>query len=403
MSKPFISNIDISSIKQLSLEIEPYVINWRRHFHQYPELGFQEKNTSSFICKLLSHWNIPYTRHQTGIVAIIKGSRRKSDSIYSEKINCVGLRTDMDALPISDKSGVLFSSKRKNVMHACGHDGHIAILLGTLWCLIKLKDLWKGTVKAIFQPSEETLEGARYMVKQKVMSFPKVDIILGFHLMNLPLGTIGCAPGSVMSMISIFTIEVSGIQGHGSSPEAGKSSIYIASKLIEHLQKVYNYKCKQATSINIGEFISHGAFNIISEHSTLQGSFRCYNNADQLQIRQNILDLLHLLSTKHDVPITISYHGESKPIYNNPILAKKIGNVLKTSGYSINQTFICPGSEDFGEYLEHAPGLFFFLGVKKDNLKKNKNFHSSHFILNEKALKIGVEMLTVSTLYLLKN
>jgi amidohydrolase len=212
---PSTGSVDLSSIRLTIRNLQPQLVEWRRQLHQKPELGFQEKFTSAFIAQKLQKWGIEHQTGiaQTGIVAIIHGEKP------SPNAKILAIRADMDALPIQEENQVPYRSQNPGIMHACGHDGHSAIALGTAYHLHQHRHSFAGKVKVIFQPAEEEPGGAKPMIAEGVLKNPDVDAIIGLHLWNnLPLGTVGVRKGALMAAVECFDCTILGKGGHGAMP-----------------------------------------------------------------------------------------------------------------------------------------------------------------------------------------
>jgi amidohydrolase len=367
----------------------PLLIKWRRHIHQYPELGYEETKTQQFIIEILKSFGIKEIQKigGTGVVALIKGSRPGKT---------IAIRSDMDALPIEEETNVEYKSKIKGKMHACGHDGHIAIVLGTAYLLYSTRDTLHGNVKLIFQPAEELSppnDGARKLVKENVLDNPKVDAIIGLHLIpGLNPHHISMKTGVIMSMINEFTIVVTGKESHGSTPEKGINSIYASSELIGMMNMDVIHNVKEKATINIGVINGGTKMNIVPKETIINGSFRSLSISDTNTIIDNMKYCCKKIAQKYKVKIKFELHPSSKPVKNDPKLIKLFKPVVEKITRSFDETYIASGSEDFGEYTENIPGVFFFLGSMNGTTKTS--CHSSNFDMDENVLLTGSLLLS---------
>ncbi|MBD0387443.1 MAG: amidohydrolase, partial [Nostoc sp. C3-bin3] len=224
------SSVDLSRIRLSIRSLQPQLVEWRRRLHQQPELGFQEKLTAEFVSKKLQEWGIEHQTGiaQTGIVATIKGNKLPTPHSPLPTPQVLAIRADMDALPIQELNEVPYKSQHNGVMHACGHDGHTAIALGTAYYLQQHRQDFSGTVKIIFQPAEESPGGAKPMIEAGVLKNPDVDAIIGLHLWNnLPLGTVGVRAGALMAAVELFDCTIFGKGGHGAIPHQTVDSVVV--------------------------------------------------------------------------------------------------------------------------------------------------------------------------------
>jgi amidohydrolase len=252
--------------------LQPELVTWRRHIHKYPELGFQEKQTAAYISQRLKSWGIPHQTGiaHTGIVATIEGEQPGP---------VLALRADMDALPIHEANEVEYRSAIPNVMHACGHDGHTAIAMGTAKLLQQHRQHLKGTVKVIFQPAEEGPGGAKPMLEAGVLKNPDVEAILGLHLWNnRPLGTIGVKSGPSMAFADRFQIQVIGRGGHAALPQQTVDAIVVGSHIVNALQTIVSRSVDplQPAVVTVGRFRAGDTFNVIAPRAEIWGTVRSF-------------------------------------------------------------------------------------------------------------------------------
>jgi len=402
-----------SMVNSMADQIENKVIEWRRDFHQNPELSNREFKTSEKITKLLKEMGLEVQNGiaHTGVVGILKGGKPGQ---------VVGLRADMDALPVVERTPLPFASKAKGtynnaevgVMHACGHDTHMAMLLGAAEILSSMRKDIRGTVKFIFQPAEEGAPlgeegGAELMIKEGVLKNPEVDAIFGLHISaNREVGTIGYRPEGILASANSFSIKVKGRQAHGSAPWTGIDPIVTSAQIINSLQTIisrYSQLTKQAAVVSIGSIHGGVRNNIIPEEVEMVGTIRALDN----EMRDKIFERIKLIATKvaesqgataevtinHGVPIT----------YNNPELTSKMLPSLQQAAGKEHVKLInaITGAEDFSYYQEQVPGLFFFVGGMpkgKDPNALGGQHHTPDFYVEESGLKLGVKALTYLTI-----
>jgi len=377
-------NIKIrEEIKNIKDEI--YTI--RRHFHRYPELSFKEFNTAETISQHLNNLGISHKKGvgKTGIVGEINFGPGPT----------IALRADMDALPIQEENNLDYKSLNDGVMHACGHDGHMAILLGAANALSKNSKLKKGTVRFIFQPAEEGLGGAKYMIEDGCLD--KVDEIYGLHLWNYQLyGEVGIKDGPVMASADLFDIEVSGKGGHGATPQGTVDAIVVASNLVTMLQTIVsrNTNPLESTVLSIGKIKGGHNFNIISDKVHMSGTTRAYTEENRTMIKQRMKEVIEGVSKSFGADIKLNYKDGYPPTVNHSSQVEKVleaASSVVASG--AKNPYLSMGGEDFSYYLQNKPGCFFFVGsAPNENEILSTPHHCSHFNIDERALLIGASV-----------
>ena len=370
-------------IKNIKDEI--YAI--RRHFHRYPELSFKEFNTAETISQHLNNLGISHKKGvgKTGIVGEINFGPGPT----------IALRADMDALPIQEENNLDYKSLNDGVMHACGHDGHMAILLGAANALSKNSKLKKGTVRFIFQPAEEGLGGAKYMIEDGCLD--KVDEIYGLHLWNYQLyGEVGIKDGPVMASADLFDIEVSGKGGHGATPQGTVDAIVVASNLVTMLQTIVsrNTNPLESTVLSIGKIKGGHNFNIISDKVHMSGTTRAYTEENRTMIKQRMKEVIEGVSKSFGADIKLNYKDGYPPTVNHSSQVEKVleaASSVVASG--AKNPYLSMGGEDFSYYLQNKPGCFFFVGsAPNENEILSTPHHCSHFNIDERALLVGASV-----------
>lgn len=380
-------------LKNTVNKIKDKLISIRRDIHMYPELGFEEKRTASIIEKELSSLGIEVKTGVagTGLVGLIKGRQEKP---------VVGLRADMDALSITEKNKSSYVSRYKGKMHACGHDGHIAILLGVAEVLSAFKEDIPGQVKLIFQPAEEGPGGALPMIEEGVLDNPKVDIILGLHLwQDIPVGKIGIRDGAEFASVDEFDLIIKGKAAHGASPHQGVDAILTASQVINSLQSIVsrNVAPTEAAVITVGKINGGYRRNIIADEVNLEGTVRCFSAELRDMIEKRMEEIISGICQGTGCTYILDYRREYPPLINTPEINRQIKSVV---GDLIGQDSVITlqkptlGGEDFAFFLEKVPGSFFLLG--SGNIEKGITApqHSSYHNIDEDAIPLGVEILT---------
>ena len=375
------------NIKKEIQKISEHIYSYRRDFHQYPELSFQEYRTAETISKHLESFGIEHRKGvgKTGVVGEI---------VFGDGPT-IALRADMDALPIQEVGDLEFKSKNEGVMHACGHDGHMAILLGAANALSKNQKLKKGKVRFIFQPAEEGAGGARYMIKDGCLD--QVDEIYGLHLWNYqPVGEIGVKNGPIMAAADMFDIIIKGKGGHGATPQGTVDAIVVASNLITMLQTIVsrNTNPLDNTVVTIGEINGGQNFNVIADEVRLTGTTRAYTENNRNMIKKRMQDIIDGVSKSFGAEIVLKYKEGYPPTVNHEdptklVLEASSMVVGKGAGYP----YLSMGGEDFSYYLQKVPGCFFFVGSAPDkNNILSTPHHCSHFDIDERSLLIGASV-----------
>lgn len=390
--------------------IEGKVIEWRREIHQNPELGNREFKTAEKIAKHLKSLGIEVQTGvaHTGVVGILKGD-------MPGKV--VALRADIDALPVKERNDLPYKSnvtsefmgEKVGVMHACGHDTHTAILMGVAEIMSKNKDKIKGTVKFIFQPAEEGPPpgeegGALLMVKEGVMSNPKVDAIFGLHINSqTPVNTIKYKSGGTMAAAQSFTIQVKGKQSHGSQPWSGVDPILISAKIIDGLQTIISRETdltNEAAVITVGKIKSGVRFNIIPESAEMIGTIRTLDYDMKDKLNKRMVEMVSTIAKAYGGEATCEIKDATDITYNNPELVEQmlptIKRVAGESNVSIQKAVT--GAEDFSYFQREAPGFFFFLGGMTPGNTESYPHHTPDFLIDDSGLLLGVRTLTEMSL-----
>lgn len=384
-------DINLSSIRAEIQALQPQIVEWRRNIHQYPELGFKEQLTAKFISQKLQEWGIEHETGiaHTGIVAIIPGKAPGK---------VLAIRADIDALPIQEQNEVSYRSQHDGVMHACGHDGHTAIALGTAYYLSQHKGDFAGTVKIIFQPAEESPGGAKPMIEAGVLKNPDVDAIIGLHLWNnLPLGTVGIRNGALMAAVECFRCTILGKGGHGAMPHQTIDSIVVASQVVNALQTIVarNVEPLESTVVTVGEFHAGTALNVIADTARLNGTVRYFNPKFAGFLHQRIEQVIAGVCQSHGASYELEYWRLYPPVINNA----EIAQLVRSQAEFVVETPIgivpeCQtmGGEDMSFFLEEVPGCYFFLGSANPSKDLAYPHHHPRFNFDETALSTGVEI-----------
>ena len=388
-------------IDQKADALEDQVIEWRRYFHENPELSNREFNTAKKVAAHLESLGLEVQTEvaYTGVVAILKGGKPGP---------VVALRADMDALPVVERTDVPFKSKmmgeyqgnQVGVMHACGHDTHIAILMGVAQILTEMKNDLEGTVKFIFQPAEEGAPlgeggGAKMMVEEGVLSNPDVDAIFGLHISDdTPVGNIEYRSEGIMAAVNSYSIRVKGKQAHGSAPWTGIDPIVTSAQIINNIQTIVSRSLpitKQAAVVTVGLIRGGVRSNIIPEEVYMEGTIRTLD-ADMREILFERLETIVTNTAESNGAEAILTINEGYPItYNNPELTAMMLPTLEESAGKDNVVYInaITGAEDFSFFQEKVPGLYFFIGGLPEG-GTPAGHHTPDFFVSEDGLKLGV-------------
>lgn len=398
--------VDMSKeINAATDKIMPKVIEWRRHLHQYPELSNREFKTAKYVEDNLRRLGLEVKTGiaKTGVIGILKGSQPGP---------VIGLRADMDALPVTERVPIPFASKEKaeyngqtvGVMHACGHDTHVAMLLGAAEVLTGMKDKIKGTVVFIFQPAEEGAPdgeegGAALMIKEGVMNNPKIDVIFGIHINSqTEIGKIRYKSGSFMASADWFTIKVKGKQAHGSAPWGGIDPIATAAQIINGLQMIVSRQSeltKAPVVITIGKINGGVRENIIPEELTMAGTIRTLDSQMQKEVHEKIRLTATKIAESMGATVEISFENKTLVTYNTPELVKKmLPSLEKAAGKeNVYETEWTTGAEDFSFFGEKVPSFFFNVGGMPagKNKKDAAPHHTPDFFIDDSRLDVGVK------------
>lgn len=399
-------------------KVKDKVIDWRRYLHEHPELSNREVKTAAYVEKHLRGLGLEVETGiaHTGVVAILKGARPGP---------VVALRADMDGLPVVERAPIPFASKVKStflgqevgVMHACGHDTHVAMLMGAAEVLSTMKEQLAGTVVFIFQPAEEGPPpgeegGAKLMVEEGVLKNNNVDVIFGLHINSkTEVGHVNYKPGGTLAAVNRLTIKVNGVQTHGSTPWSGVDPIAVSAQIIQGLQHIISRQTeltKEAAVITIGKISGGVRSNIIPEEVEMIGTIRTLDTDMQKMIH----DKIRLTATKiaesagATAEVTIE---EGYPVtYNDPALtAKMLSTVESTAGReNVHLINARTGAEDFSFFAKEVPGLFLFLGGMPKGLDPSKAapHHTPDFFIDDSGLDLGVKLLCNLTMdYMIKT
>ncbi|CAN5175363.1 M20 family metallopeptidase [soil metagenome] len=397
-------------IYQQAKDLEPKLIEWRRNFHQHPELSNREFRTGKLIAEYLKSlgMEVQYPVAKTGVVGILKGGKPGP---------VVALRADMDGLPVNERNSLPFMSKEistlagmeTGVMHACGHDAHMSMLMGVADILVRNKSELRGTVKFVFQPSEEGAPageegGAALMIKEGVLDNPRVDVIFGLHIQSLlPVGQLAYRSEGLMASVDGLNIKVSGVGAHGATPWDSVDPIVVSGQIIEGLQTIVSRQTdltKAPAVVTIGSI--HGGIrrNIIPEEVNMEGTIRTFDADMQKKVHEKIKLTATKIAEASGATATVDIQIMYPVTYNDPVLTATMAPSLSKASNDINITAPVTMAEDFSFFQQKVPGLFIFLGAYPADMKLAKRpvHHTADFMIDERAFVTGVKALATLTL-----
>jgi amidohydrolase len=378
----------------------PDLVATRRDFHEHPELAFEEVRTSGIVAQRLRSLGLEVETGvaQTGVVGLLRGEKPAS-----AKSKTLALRADMDALPIYELNEIDYRSQVDGKMHACGHDGHTAILLTVADILSKRKAELSGNVKFVFQPAEEQVSGAQPMIEAGVMQ--QVDGVIGLHLIStFPMGYVGVRSGAVFASANRFEITVKGKGGHAAMPNLSVDPIVIAAQIILALQSLISRETSPFSPavVTIASVHAGSAFNIIPQEVLLQGTMRAFNEDHRQFLLQRIREVAEGISSAMRGSCEISQTDGIPPCVNDPAMTAL---VHQAAAATVGEDFVeagdvvmTAGSDDMACFLEAAPGCYFIVGANNPAKDADYPHHHPRFSIDEDALPIGVEVLTRATL-----
>ena len=392
--------IEAKELLKLTQQLQSQLVEWRRDFHQHPELGFQEFRTSQRIAQVLETFQYePITGiAETGLIAHIEGQRSNPRIL---------IRFDMDALPVEEASDADYRSKNAGVMHACGHDGHMAIGLGAANVFRQIQERLPGSVMLLFQPAEEGLGGAQRMIEQGVLHDAMPDYALGMHIWNeKPLGWVGLTPGPCMAGSDSFRISILGKGGHGAQPHLAHDPILAAAHLVTALQAIVSRSIDplQAAVFSITQFEGGDAFNVTPDEAHVRGTIRTFSE----ETRQLILEEMHRIADHQaksfNCQAKIEIHKVTAPLVNEDSLARLLVERFRTllPNLDIDDDYRIMGSEDMASFLTQIPGCYFFVGSANAERGLTASHHNSHFDFDESVLDQAVYLCVQAVLSLME-
>lgn len=378
------------------------VIAMRRHIHEYPGVSEHEEETMRYIACKMEEWGIPYEAGvaDTGVVALIRGA---------EEGPCVGIRADIDALPIQEETGLPYASKIPGVMHACGHDCHAAILLGAAKVLSGMRDQLKGSVKLFFQPAEESIGGANRMIQAGCLENPHVDCVIGLHMaVGHPTGEIGIKYGKMYAASDMIDITVKGRSAHGASPHQGVDTIAVAAAIINTVQTVVSRTVDPVDSAVCSFGMIHGGTvrNQISDKVEMSGIIRTLTPETRLFVREQVKNIAEGVAKSMRAEVDFRVTESYGPTICDPKIVSVVEKTCKEllgEENVVHEPYPELGTEDFSYFAMARPACYIHLGCYHEKLGERCGAHNCRYVVDEDALIIGVAMQVENTLALLEQ
>ncbi len=388
----------MSQLRLPPIDLERLIAD-RRYFHQHPELGYQEERTATYIAERLQHLGYAVTTGvgRTGVVGMLEGTGSGRSIL---------IRADMDGLPIGEETGLPFASTTPGVMHACGHDGHMAVGLAVAARLARLSP--RGTVKLAFQPAEEGGAGAAAMIRDGVLENPRVDAAIGIHLWSdLPTGTVAITPGPVFASVDTFTIEITGRGGHAAAPHQTVDPIVVAAEIVTALQTIVSRRRDpaQPAVVSVTRLRAGTTHNVIPESAELGGTVRTYSAEFRDRVPHLVEDLTTGIAAAAGASAAVHYERLYPTTVNHPDVASRMTEAAATflSRHQIRSDYRTMAAEDMAFFLERVPGCYAFVGCGNADKGTDRPHHSPRFDLDEAALPVAVELLSRAALMLLAH
>lgn len=369
-------------------DIASRAIEWRRHFHRYPELSWEESGTQGRILQLLTEAGLADVRPiaKTGATALVHGKKSGPTVLW---------RADIDALPIPERGDPEFISANPGVMHACGHDAHIAIALALANLLAKHRDSFDGAVRFVFQPAEEADDGAKTCIREGVLEKPNVQRVLGLHISaDLPLGTINVAPGPFFAAPTFFKIKIQGLGGHAAAPHQSVDAVVVAAHVITALQTVVSRSVapSETAVLTIGTVKAGFRSNVIAESATLTGTIRTYTDRLRAHMVNRAEEIVYGVAAAFGASAEFTHETNCPPLINDPAVAALVeAEGRQFFGQNSIYTSQSMGADDMAVFLQHRPGCYFWLGARNEAAGIAGRHHDPEFAIDEQALAPGIE------------
>ncbi|WP_335932852.1 amidohydrolase [Fusobacterium polymorphum] len=376
------------NVRDITKKYKDYIIEKRRYFHMNPEPSFNEYDTSKVVQEELTKIGIPFEIFaKTGIIATIKGQNPGKTVL---------LRADMDALEVCEKNNVSYKSQKEGLMHACGHDGHIAMLLGAAHVLNEIKNDISGEIKLFFQPAEEIAKGAKAVIEESKIT-DSIDAAFAIHLwQGIPVGKISLESGARMAAADLFSIKVKGKSGHGSMPHETIDAVVVASAIVMNLQHLVSRNTNPLDTlvVTVGKLTAGTRHNIIAGEALLEGTIRSFSDEVWKKVPEQIERVVKNTAAAYDAEAEIDLVRATPPLVNN----QDISDILKASAEKLYGEEVVtkyektPGGEDFAYFTQAVPGALAFVGIRNDEKGINSPHHNETFDMDEEALEMGANL-----------
>jgi len=400
-SSQFLTSLSQPEIDQLVAD--------RRHFHQHPELAYNEALTAQVVAERLHSYDceVKTAVGRTGVLGLLSATKSapRANSVSQPAGEVAAGRTllyraDMDALPILEANDVEYRSQNDGIMHACGHDAHVAIALAVTRRIAAAREELRGNLKLAFQPAEEGGNGALAMIEDGALEAPRVDAAVGLHVWNnFPVGTVGIYAGAMMAAVDEFALTVHGVGGHGALPQQTVAAVVVASQIVTALQTVVSRNVSPLDSavVTVGSFNAGTAFNIIAGSAQLRGTVRTFNRETHQSIPQMIERVIRGVCEAMGATYKLDYIRQTTPLVNNnevcELVAECAAEVVGAENVIRDESVRTMGGEDMAYFLERVPGCYFFLGTRNEERGFVHPHHSPRFDIDESALPLGVEIM----------
>ncbi|MDF1512514.1 MAG: amidohydrolase [Anaerolineae bacterium] len=378
--------------QQHAEEMYQQLVTWRRDFHMHPELGCEEYRTAGIVAVELQNlgYRVRTGVAETGVVGVLENGQGP----------VIMTRVDMDALPIQEANAVEYTSQNPGLMHACGHDAHVAIGLGIATVMAKYRDMWQGTLKVIFQPGEEGMNGAEKMVQQGVLDDPHPDAVLAVHVWNpLPVGSVAATIGPVMAAAEAFHVTITGKGGHAAKPEETVDPVVIAAMTVSNLQTIVsrNVSARETAVVTVGSMKAGDAFNVIPPTAELKGTVRTFDSQVRETVLKRLTEIVYGTARMMGAQATLEWMPNTPAVVNDAqitgIVQKAVVDLFGESALIDDERTM--GSEDAAYFLREIPGSYIFIGAGPVG-EPGTPHHNPHFNIEEASLKNGVAVVVAT-------
>ena len=378
----------------------------RRDFHAHPELAYTEQRTASVVAgRLAAHgYDVTHQVGRTGVVGLLEGKKAEAEggpASSNQPARALLYRADMDALPVREENEVAYRSQNDGVMHACGHDAHVAIGLAVAKRMARERDQFRGHLKFAFQPAEEGGNGATAMIEDGVLASPDVTAAVGLHVWNnFPAGTVGVYAGPMMAAVDEFALVIQGRGGHGAMPQQTVDAIVVAAQVVTALQTIVsrNVSPLDAAVVTVGKIAGGSAFNVIAGAVELRGTVRTFSKETHADIPGHFERVVRGVCEAMGATYDLDYKRQTPPLVNNAgvceLVADCAAEVVGRDRVVRDDSVRTMGGEDMSYFLERVPGCYFFLGTRNEARGLVHPHHSPRFDIDESALAAGVEIMT---------